>query len=100
VSTESARGERDAARQLFSVVWADIGGENGDPLQRCAVAHSMADVQDDVNDELMWDLRALSPADVPTDERAAQAGVTIPAIGLRSIPAPQSRRVLPQARRP
>jgi hypothetical protein len=35
----------------------------------------MADVQDDVHDELVWDLRALESADLMTDERAAQAGV-------------------------
>ena len=74
----SQRGERDAARQLFAVVWGDIGGEGGDPLHRCALAHSMADVQDDVNEELIWDLRALAAADLLTDERAAQAGVTSP----------------------
>lgn len=72
------RGERRAARELFSAVWEEIGGESGDPLHRCALAHSMADVQDDVNDELVWDLRALAAADLLTDERAARAGVTSP----------------------
>ncbi|MDT4949340.1 MAG: hypothetical protein QOJ37_1935 [Pseudonocardiales bacterium] len=71
----SRRGEGATARQLFAQVWSDIGGESGDPLHRCAVAHSMADVQDDVREELLWDLRALEAADVITDERAAQAGV-------------------------
>jgi len=78
----SQRGERDAARQLFSEVWIDIGGESGDPLHRCAVAHSMADVQDDVNEELLWDLRAIAAADLLTDERAAQAGMTSTVTGL------------------
>lgn len=72
------RGERDAARQLFTMVWADIGGEDGDPLYRYALAHSMADVQDDAHDELVWDLRALAAADLVTDERAAQSGVESP----------------------
>lgn len=72
------RGERDAARQLFTMVGADIGGEDGDPLYRCALAHSMADVQDDAHDELVWDLRALAAADLVTDERAAQSGVESP----------------------
>ncbi|MGI8677256.1 MAG: hypothetical protein ACR2LX_00930 [Jatrophihabitans sp.] len=75
------RGERGAARELLTQVWADIGGEAGDPLHRCALAHSMADVQDDVGDELTWDLRALAAADLLTDERAAQAGVTSPVAG-------------------
>ena len=43
-------GERVAARDLFEQVWSEIGGENGDPFHRCALAHSMADVQDDVHD--------------------------------------------------
>ena len=73
-------GERDAARQLLAVVWDDIGGEGGDPLHRCALGHSMADVQDDVNEELIWDLRALGAADLLTDEHAAEAGVTRPSI--------------------
>jgi tetratricopeptide (TPR) repeat protein len=74
----SQRGEREAARQLFDLVWNDIGGEAGDPLHRCALAHSMADVQEDVKEELVWDLRALAAADLLTDARAAQAGVTSP----------------------
>ncbi|GAA3133382.1 hypothetical protein GCM10017600_45210 [Streptosporangium carneum] len=68
------RGERDAARRLFAELWDEIG-EAGDALHRCALAHSMADVQDDVREELKWDLRALEAADQVTDERAAQAGV-------------------------
>jgi len=56
-------------------VWSEIGGENGDPFHRCALAHSMADVQDDVHEELAWDLRALAAADLLTNERAARGGV-------------------------
>ncbi|MDT4930415.1 MAG: hypothetical protein QOF92_3282 [Pseudonocardiales bacterium] len=41
----------------------------------------MADVQDDVREELLWDLRALDAADLITDERVAQAGVTSPVAG-------------------
>ncbi len=74
----SQRGERNDAGQLFAQVWSDIGGENGDPFHRCALAHSMADVQDDVQEELIWDLRALAAADLVTDERAALAGVLSP----------------------
>ncbi len=69
------RGERGAARDLFAQVWSEIGGENGDPFHRCALAHSMADVQDDVHEELAWDLRALAAADLLTNERAARGGV-------------------------
>ncbi|MEP7036393.1 MAG: tetratricopeptide repeat protein [Dermatophilaceae bacterium] len=74
----SQGGEREDARQLFAEVWSDIDGENGDPFHRCALAHSMADVQDDVQEELIWDLRALAAADLVTDERAALAGVLSP----------------------
>jgi len=77
----SQRGERDAARRLFAQVWSDIGGESGDPFHRCALAHWMADVQDDVQEELIWDLRALAAADLVTDERAALAGVMTPVAG-------------------
>lgn len=76
------RGERDAARHLFAQIWDDIGGEDGDPLHVCVLAHSMADVQDDVHDELTWDLRALAAADLVTDERIGGAGVALPAAGL------------------
>lgn len=76
------RGKRDAARDVFAQIWADIGGEDGDPLHVCVLAHSMADVQDDVEHELAWDLRALAAADLVTDERTGDAGVALPAAGL------------------
>ncbi|TMR22704.1 hypothetical protein ETD86_10625 [Nonomuraea turkmeniaca] len=76
------RGQREAARDLFAQIWDDIGGEQGDPLHVCVLAHAMADVQDDVHQELLWDLRALDAADLLTDERVAQAGVTLSAAGL------------------
>ncbi|PSK97985.1 hypothetical protein CLV63_10633 [Murinocardiopsis flavida] len=76
------QGRRDAARDLFTQIWADIGGEQGDPLHVCVLAHAMADVQDDVHEELGWDLRALAAADQLTDERTADAGVVIPVAGL------------------
>ncbi|GII60756.1 hypothetical protein Skr01_08410 [Sphaerisporangium krabiense] len=76
------QGQRDAARDLFAQIWEDIGGEQGDPLHVCVLAHSMADVQDDVRQELTWDLRALAAADRVTDEGIAQAGVTISVAGL------------------
>lgn len=68
------RGERAAARALFADIWARIG-EDGDPFHRCALAHAMADVQDDVAEELRWDERALAAADELTDERVAAGGV-------------------------
>ncbi|MER5646355.1 hypothetical protein [Streptosporangium sp. NPDC002524] len=76
------QGQRDAARDLFAQVWEDIGGEQGDPLHVCVLAHSMADVQDDVQEELMWDLRALAAVELVTDERVSQAGVPLSVAGL------------------
>jgi hypothetical protein len=63
------RGERDAARDAFTALWAEIG-EAGDPFHRCTLAHFMADVQDAPADELAWDLRALAAADGVDDARA------------------------------
>ncbi|TMR95333.1 hypothetical protein [Nonomuraea basaltis] len=76
------QGQREAARELFAQIWDDIGGEQGDPLHVCVLAHSMADVQDDVHQELMWDLRALAAVGLITDERVAQAGVPLSVAGL------------------
>lgn len=68
------RGERDAARQLLAGLWERLGPD-GDPLHRCAIAHSMADTQDDPHDELAWDLLALEAAESVTDGRVQQAGM-------------------------
>jgi hypothetical protein len=76
------QGEREAARLLFTEIWDEIGGEQGDPLHICVLAHAMADVQDDVQQELIWDQRALTAAGLITDERIAEAGVTISVAGL------------------
>jgi hypothetical protein len=71
----SQQGQRTAARTLWEALWASVG-ERGDPLHRCALAHHLADVQDDPAAELSWDLRALEAADALSGERAAEAGVT------------------------
>ncbi|WP_106400573.1 hypothetical protein [Actinocorallia populi] len=34
------QGHREAARELFAQIWDDIGGEQGDPLHVCVLAHS------------------------------------------------------------
>jgi tetratricopeptide repeat protein len=72
------RGEREAARRLFAELWHVIGGEDGDAFHRCAIAHSMADARDDVEEELHWDLLALEAADSLSDARAAEGGVEAP----------------------
>jgi hypothetical protein len=76
------QGEREVARRQFAEIWDEIGGEQADPLHRCTLAHAMADVQDDVREELVWDRRALVAADLLTDSRLAHAGVTLPVAGL------------------
>ncbi|MDW3848085.1 tetratricopeptide repeat protein [Micromonospora sp. BRA006-A] len=75
-------GRRKDARDLFARIWDEIGREQGDPLHVCVLAHAMADVQDDVRQELVWDRRALAAADLLTDERVAQAGVPMSVAGL------------------
>ncbi|GAA2670210.1 MULTISPECIES: tetratricopeptide repeat protein [Actinosynnema] len=77
------QGRRADARVLLDRLWAEIGGERGDPLHVCVLAHTMADVHDDVREELRWDERALAAADLLGDERTASAGVALPVAALR-----------------
>ncbi|SHH00268.1 hypothetical protein SAMN05443575_3062 [Jatrophihabitans endophyticus] len=70
------------ARELLDELWADIGADTGDPLHRCAVAHALADVQDDVAQELRWDERALAAAGEVTDERVTASGMAASAAAL------------------
>lgn len=82
VQLHHSRGQRAAARDMFAELWQEIGGERGDPLHVCVLAHSMADVQDDVHQELLWDERALAAAGLLTEDRVAQAGVPLSVAGL------------------
>lgn len=75
-------GQREAARLMLAAIWDEIGGEAGDPLHRCTLAHTMADVQDDAGAELVWDQRALAAAELVTDAQLAQAGVAMSVAGL------------------
>ncbi|MFJ8013549.1 hypothetical protein [Streptomyces sp. NPDC096339] len=59
-------GDREEARNRLGDIWAELGAE-GDSLHRCTLAHYMADAQDDPEDELAWDLRALSAAEALGD---------------------------------
>jgi hypothetical protein len=74
------RGERDAARQHFAQLWERVGPD-GEPLHRCAIAHSMADTQNDPREELVWDLRALEAAESITDDQVQQAGMAATVAG-------------------
>lgn len=74
-------GDRAGARQVFAELW-DRLGPDGDALQRCGLAHSMADVQDDAREELEWDLRALAAALEVEDGSLEGAGMAGSAQGL------------------
>ena len=55
---------------------ATAGGRGrDDPFALCFLAHSLADVQVDSQEELRWDLVALSAADRVTEQRAAQQAI-------------------------
>lgn len=69
------QGRNREAREVFDQLWAEIGGEAGDPMARCMIAHSNADAQDDVEDELRWDHIALDAARAVTDEQVTAAGM-------------------------
>ncbi|KUM99231.1 hypothetical protein AQI95_40045 [Streptomyces yokosukanensis] len=64
-------GDREEARSRFLDLWAEIG-EDGAPLHRCTLAHYLADTQDEPEDELAWDLRALSAAEEVADGPGAE----------------------------
>ncbi|WP_205719313.1 hypothetical protein [Actinomadura geliboluensis] len=73
------------ARSRSGVVHADLGRRRRRARRPAAClrpCHSMADVQDDVHQELMWDLRALAAVGQVIDERVAQAGVPLTVAGL------------------
>ena len=64
-------GDRETARASFGTIWHEMGSDP-DPFHACILSHYMADVQDDVESELEWDLRALNAANQVTDGRAEQ----------------------------
>ncbi|MET9295059.1 hypothetical protein [Streptomyces sp. NPDC003077] len=58
-------GDREEARNRLRALWEEVG-PRGDPFHRCALAHYLADTQDDPLDELHWDLMALDAAERST----------------------------------
>lgn len=52
-------GQHSLARTKFEVLWQSLAD---DAFHRCILAHYIADVQADPNDELHWDLEALNAA--------------------------------------
>lgn len=55
------QGDRDGARAVLATAWE--AAADGPAVLRGAVAHALADVQDDLDAELAWDERALAEAD-------------------------------------
>jgi hypothetical protein len=72
-----AAQDRAGAAADLAALWDEIGGPAADPLHAVALAHHLADLQDDPTDELEWDERALRAADGLTDERAKQYHATL-----------------------
>ncbi|MDB1089400.1 hypothetical protein PJ985_17700 [Streptomyces sp. ACA25] len=66
-------GDREEARNRLAQLWEEAG-KSGDGFHRCTIAHYLADTQDDPDDELRWDLRALAEADALTGERVPSGG--------------------------
>ncbi|WP_225731289.1 hypothetical protein [Nocardia sp. JCM 34519.1] len=60
----------EAARRALQALWDDLE-RGGDPLQRCVIAHHLANLQDSAEVALRWDQRALGAVfgpGVPLDE--------------------------------
>jgi hypothetical protein len=66
--------DRPGARAKLDALWLTVG-DAGDALYRCAIAHAMADVQDNATGELLWDLRALDAGVLLDDARLEAAGM-------------------------
>jgi hypothetical protein len=62
-------GARASAREALVGLWERVG-DTGDALHRCSIAHYLADLQDAVEDEVLWDQRALAAVADLSDERA------------------------------
>ncbi|GAA2495930.1 hypothetical protein [Winogradskya humida] len=62
-------GAKGPARAALQELWTEVGAA-GDPLHRASIAHYLADLQESVADELMWDQRALAAVADLGDERA------------------------------
>jgi hypothetical protein len=63
-------GERERARAEMLGLWDRLGTHDA-PLERCTLAHFLADTEEEVSAELTWDLRALAAA---TGNRGEQDG--------------------------
>jgi hypothetical protein len=67
--TQLMGGDRPGGRGRLEAVWARIEGDP-EPFHECVLSHYLADAQDDLVDELAWDLRSLDAALRCTDADA------------------------------
>jgi len=75
------QNDRGGARALLEALWSEVGS-HGDPLHRCAIAHHLADAQDELTHELAWDLEALRAVKSITDDRLHASGAATTVEGL------------------
>jgi hypothetical protein len=69
-------GDRAGARARFIALWEDIE-VSSHPARRCIVAHYAADAQEDLEQELAWDQRALSAAEEAPDAEITVGGAIL-----------------------
>ena len=70
-------GDRQAARERLLRLW-DQWADGDGALQRCTIAHFLADTENDARAELEWDLLALEAATAargPHGREAAEPGL-------------------------
>jgi tetratricopeptide (TPR) repeat protein len=60
------RAEVAEGRRLLEELWEELGPDK--PYHRSVTAHYLADTQVELEDELMWDLRAMEAAQAVEDE--------------------------------
>ncbi|MGD2101785.1 MAG: hypothetical protein PVG83_06060 [Acidimicrobiia bacterium] len=73
-------GDRDGARAGLEHLWD--ASKDADPVTRCGLAHSLADVQDSPQAELKWDLRALTSVLSASDSEVGALGMAQGVAGL------------------
>jgi hypothetical protein len=61
-------GDRVGGRHRLEALLARLE-DDPDPFHECVLSHHLADLQDDLADELAWDLRALEAASRCTEAR-------------------------------
>jgi hypothetical protein len=62
-------GDRAGGRAQLEAIWARIA-DRPEPIHECTLAHYLADAQDDLAEELAWDLRALAAGERCSDDDA------------------------------